>query len=191
VNIGNATSDDFQELDVERHTKVGSITSSWGNPCDHQLAINRFHTICMDEYPAIRPGVDVRVMNLARMSAVASWSGYSLTTTDHDDVIGMADVNKTIELLYKWEHDKKGRVASAYVVYFVEQNFSRQNLSAINNLLLHISAERLTEWSMVAILRSSFSAKAYLPAWSMFMSSVRDRLKDNERLERLLVGLNR
>lgn len=120
---------------------------------------------------------------------LANWAGLSKTVEDADDAIGLQDVTQAIEVLYKWEHDKKGRMASAYAVHFVESNFSKLNLSAVNSLLLNISPEKLTEWSMVALLRSSFSARSALPAWAPFHDSVRQCLKESDRLEKLLVGL--
>jgi hypothetical protein len=76
-----------------------------------------------------------------------------------------------------------------YAVFYVEHNFSEMNLAAINSLLLSASPHRLTEWSMVALLRASFSAKHLLPGWSSFFEAVQEELKDNERAERLLLGL--
>ena len=115
----------------------------------------------------------------------------SVTSVDQEEALGLLDITSTIEMLYKWEREKKGRLASAYAVYFVESNFSKRNLSAINALMLNASVDRLTEWSMVAILRSSYSSRAVLPAWSLFLDAVKHRLKDNDRAERLLMGLNR
>jgi|MedtruStandDraft_1076414.scaffolds.fasta_scaffold05428_6 hypothetical protein len=126
-----------------------------------------------------------------RSNLVARWSNMSVTGVDQEEALGLLDISNTIELLYKWEREKKGRLASAYAVYFVESNFSKRNLSAVNALLLSASVERLTEWSMVAILRSSYSSRSVLPAWSIFLDAVKHRLKDNERAERLLMGLNR
>lgn len=93
------------------------------------------------------------------------------------------------DLLYHWEHIDKGRVASVYAVFYVEKNFSDRNLEAVNSLLLTLSPKRLTQWSMVAVLRASFSAKHILPGWGIFLSAVKEELKDNDRRDRLLSGL--
>ncbi|WP_460156303.1 hypothetical protein [Pseudomonas sp. S2_H10] len=105
--------------------------------------------------------------------------------------VGISNVENAIEVLYQWEHDKKGRLASAYAVHFVERNFSNRNLSAVNKLMLEASTDRLTEWSMVAILRASFSARDFLPAWPAFFESVKIRLADDEKIKQLLIGLGR
>lgn len=94
------------------------------------------------------------------------------------------------DMLYHWEKQDKGRLASAYAVYFVEKNFSMMNLEVINSLLLAAAPKRLTPWSMVALLRASYSAKHLLPAWSIFYGFVKNELKDNERAPKLLAGLD-
>lgn len=94
------------------------------------------------------------------------------------------------DMLYHWEKQDKGRLASAYAVYFVEKNFSMMNLEVINSLLLAAAPRRLTPWSMVALLRASYSAKHLLPAWSIFYGCVKNELKDNERAPKLLAGLD-
>ena len=127
----------------------------------------------------------------ARSGLVASWVSLSRTTDSTDDVVGLESVSAAMDVLYQWEHEKKGRMASAYAVYFVERNFSNHNISAVNDLLLNVAPERLTEWSMVALLRSSFSARSYLPAWPIFLDLVRHHLRDHVRVEKLLIGLNR
>lgn len=120
----------------------------------------------------------------------AKWVSLVSTNLEKDDSLGLSDVHKSIEILYEWEKERKGRLASAYAVYFVESNFSNRNLAAVNELLLKTSVKRLTEWSMVAILRSSYSARDVLPGWQLFLAAVRNELKHNDRLERLLVGLS-
>lgn len=101
----------------------------------------------------------------------------------------LSDFQNARDLLYHWEHNNKGRVASVYAVFYVEHNFSEMNLAAINSLLLSTSPHRLTEWSMIALLRASFSAKHMLPGWAGFFEAVKKELKNNDRAERLLFGL--
>jgi hypothetical protein len=102
----------------------------------------------------------------------------------------LADFSSARDLLYHWEKHAKGRFASVFVVYFVEKNFSRMNLEVINSLLLTAAPHRLTEWSMVALLRASYSAKHLLPGWLVFFEGVKKELKDNARAPKLLAGLD-
>lgn len=102
----------------------------------------------------------------------------------------LADYSSARDLIYHWEKHGKGRLASVYAVYFIESNFSKMNLEAINSLLSSASPHRLTTWSMVALLRASYSAKHLLPAWMVFFNAVKEELKDNERAPKLLAGLD-
>lgn len=102
----------------------------------------------------------------------------------------LADYSAVRDLIYHWEKHGKGRLASVYAVYFVESNFSKMNLESINSLLSSASPRRLTTWSMVALLRASYSAKHLLPAWVVFFEAVKEELKDNERAPMLLAGLD-
>lgn len=94
------------------------------------------------------------------------------------------------DMLYHWEKQDRGRLASVYAVYFVEKNFSMMNLEVINSLLLGAVPSRLTPWSMVALLRASYSARHLLPGWGVFYRAVKCELKDNERAPKLLMGLD-
>lgn len=100
------------------------------------------------------------------------------------------DFKNARDLLYHWEGRKDGRIASVYAVFFVERNYASRNLEAINLLLLSVSAKRLTEWSMVSLLRASFAAKNYLPAWYTFYEQVKKELEANPRVRKLLAGLD-
>lgn len=102
----------------------------------------------------------------------------------------LADYSSARDLIYHWEKHGKGRLASVYLVYFVEKNFSKMNLEVINSLLNSASPRRLTTWSMVALLRSSYSARHLLPGWLVFFNAVKEELKDNERAPKLLAGLD-
>jgi hypothetical protein len=190
--IGNLTSEDLDGAKVEPQTTWGTVTSGWVSDIDHLFPNSAYSTfVKIDDHPAYQAVAQAGSVHFPRVSTFAKWAGVSVTKLSHDESVGLADAYSAMQMLYQWEHNRQGRIASAYAVYFVERNFSARNLAAVNDLLLNVSAERLTEWSMVAILRSSFSARSSLPAWPAFMAAVRERLKDNERLERLLVGLTR
>lgn len=115
-------------------------------------------------------------------------SKYSALLESADLTLG--NYKKAQELLYHWEGNHHGKMASVYAVFFIERNYASMNLEAINDLLLTASVKRLTEWSMVAMLRASFSAKQSLPAWYIFYDQVKFQLRDNPRVSRLLAGLD-
>lgn len=194
MNVGSVTTSESSEVGSDDANSYGFATSAFTFKVDSFLSVNKDQfAVLLDREKSFSPKSASYAwkVNFEHAHAIAKWSLAARTTDTRGDAIGMSDVSKTIEMLYQWEHNDQGRMASAYAVYFVECNFSNRNLSAVNSLLLNASTDRLTEWSMVAILRASFSARTHLPAWSGFMGAVRERLKDNERLERLLVGLSR
>ena len=123
-------------------------------------------------------------------SSCASLQLVVSTDDSHSSVAD--DVQKTTALLYSWEHNGHGKLASFYAVYFVEQSFRMRAYEQVNRLLSEINVSHLTEWSMIALLRSSFSARACLPAWPKLLSSARNALiHQGKNPDRYLRGLNR
>lgn len=185
---GNSTSTFDSEYSGERCSTYAESMAR------HLFEATRTYTVQCEAYPTSSPADHLMMpfnswKDLAHSITELSYD--AMTFHSIDMIMGMSDVRRTIEMVYQWERDNKGRMASAYIVYFVEANFSKHNLAAVNNFMLSASIDKLTEWSLVAILRSSFSARHQLPAWSGFLDAVRNRLKDSERVEKLLVGLNR
>lgn len=106
--------------------------------------------------------------------------------------ISIDEVKSATDIVYSWEHGGHGRLASFYVVFFVEQSFRSRAYAQVNRLLAEVDISLLTEWSMIALLRSSFTARSFLPAWPRLLSSVHERLEQQgKNPSRLLRGLNR
>lgn len=120
----------------------------------------------------------------------AEGGGYGMARRSYARALD--DVSVTRDLVYGLEHQKNGRFASMFLVLFVERSFAQRDLAKVNELLSTIVLDHVTEFSMVALLRSSFSARAVLPAWTKLLDGVRLRLTEqNKNVERLLAGLNR
>ena len=85
-----------------------------------------------------------------------------------------------------------GVYSSVYTVFLVEILFDRYDLNEIDNILYKLEVERLTEWSIVALLRSTFAAKHMLPSWHRFYDLAYKKL-DSEGVvvRKVLYGLNR
>jgi len=125
-------------------------------------------------------------------SATPTWNLHVMSEAGFKGVRQTDDVERAKTLVYAWERGGHGKLASLYVVFFVEQSFRSRNLAQVNQLLADASVEYLTEWSMIALLRSSFSAKAALPAWSRFLANVRQALlQRGQDPNRLLRGLSK
>ncbi|MFQ2249228.1 hypothetical protein ACK32K_11605 [Aeromonas dhakensis] len=101
-----------------------------------------------------------------------------------------APIKKTTEMVVSLEKNKLGRIASFYVVYFVEKSFRQREYERVNQLLHEIDVNEITEWSMIALLRSSFSARSFLPAWTHLREEVKDKLEaEGKNHKKLLRGL--
>lgn len=99
-------------------------------------------------------------------------------------------VKYTVNTISYFERSGRGQLASFYAVYFVEQSFRLMAYDKVNKLLNDIDINDLTEWSMIALLRSSFSARSFLPAWTSFKDNIRNKLdEEGKNPKKLLRGL--
>jgi len=103
-----------------------------------------------------------------------------------------AEIESLKSAIYSYEHNGQGKFASFYAVFFVESSFRHRDYKKINELLSDIDINNVTEWSLVALLRSSFSARDYLPAWPKLLSAAKKKLDDEGKdTRRYLRGLTR
>lgn len=101
-------------------------------------------------------------------------------------------VHEAKHLIYKWEKTKQGKIASFYSVFIIETMYKNREFEEINRLLKEVDVSSLTEWSMIALLRSSYQARKHLPAWTLLLGAVTHKLKnDGKDYNRLLSGLIR
>lgn len=86
-----------------------------------------------------------------------------------------------------------GMAASVYVTCLIENLFEENDISFIDNLLETIDIDKLTNWSMVALLRTTFSAKHLLQNWKRFYESTYNVLTDRgfQELHKELYGLDK
>lgn len=99
-------------------------------------------------------------------------------------------IERVMSSIVALEREGKGRMASFYIVYVVEDNFRKRRYGEINQLLKEIEIAHLTEWSLIALLRSSFSARLNLPAWNALRDSARKKLEmEGKSARKLLRGL--
>lgn len=107
-----------------------------------------------------------------------------------DDYWAHHSINRVMSSIVALERDGKGRMASFYIVYVIEENFRNRRYDNINRLLKDIEISDLTEWSLIALLRSSFSARFNLPAWNALRDSTKKKLEtEGKSARKLLRGL--
>lgn len=96
-------------------------------------------------------------------------------------------VAKHITALEREGHD---RLCSFYVVFVIDRHYREHRYDDINEILASVEVSRLSEWSFVALLRSSFSLRNQLPAWFLLRDSAREKLEsDGKDFRKLLRGM--
>lgn len=173
------------------HVEPNSVEECSIDFVDPYLAPDISHMLWSHKNNAHQTKLAVRQVSFSEMDGTiySVFENPIYDRASHFDT-GLDGFKEAQELLYHWERHRHGRIASAYAVFFVEKNCAAMNLNAINLLLLTISAKQLTQWSMIALLRASFSAKHVLPAWNGFYEEVKKQLDGNPRAVRLLAGLD-
>lgn len=132
-------------------------------------------------------GWERRELEFSRCLSVVSGSEFEDSSIAKGD-----DAREARDLICSWEKNGDGKLASFYAVFFVETGFRRREYKKINKLLSDIDVDDITEWSIVALLRSSFFARSYLPAWGGLLSAAREKLeREGKDAHRILRGLNR
>lgn len=100
------------------------------------------------------------------------------------------EIESAPRFLAHWEETGRGQWAALYVVFAVEQRFSQRDVQSVNNLLDSVNIYELTEWSIIALLRSTFFARSALPAWEQVRDHARSKfLAENKNIKKLLMGL--
>lgn len=104
--------------------------------------------------------------------------------------ISLLDAVEAADKIAVWEKSGQERLASFFAVYFVERSHKHLAFEVINKLLLRSDVDKLSAWSLVALLRSSFPARKFLPAWEPLLDAVRRKLDDSgENAAKILRGL--
>lgn len=87
--------------------------------------------------------------------------------------------------LIRYELNNEGRKASVYTVIIIDHWFDQCEYENVNSFLsiMLVDINYLTKWSIVSLLRSTYSAKDLLPSWQDFYE------KSYEVLEQKIIML--
>lgn len=96
------------------------------------------------------------------------------------------------EKIFYLERFEKKIYTSVYVVFWMETLFERYEFDKVNEVLAEIDIKFLEEWSIVSLLRSTYFAKEFLPAWHSFYIKSRQHLEflGKEDIDGILIGLD-
>lgn len=151
---------------------------------------------------ASRPSVEHVLLSGSGATSAIAWHTFrsfsAKASTDlfwqklfrRSDGVSLEDVEEASHKLATLEHSGNGRVASFFAVYFIERSHKYRAYEAINKLLEDADVDELSPWSLVALLRSSFPLRKYLPAWPPLLEQVRGKLENSgEDAAKILRGL--
>ena len=99
-------------------------------------------------------------------------------------------VNATLKYAYSLEDKGQQRSASRVIMTFLDKCLSDNSLVEPDYLLSKADVEKLSSRSLLALVRTTFIARDYLPAWKAAYSRAWSRVKRlNKNPEELFVGI--
>lgn len=86
--------------------------------------------------------------------------------------------------------DDNFREVAHFIVWYVEDLKSAKRFKELNDFIGMVNPE-VNTYACSAILRSSYTHSQSLTNWKPFLDGVREAHKDNPRIDRILIGLDR
>jgi len=103
------------------------------------------------------------------------------------DTLSLKDNENFIFYIEKYQ---RKIFTSIYIVFWINSLFQKNQYYEVNFILSEINLNFLDEWSIVALLRSTYSVSDTLPAWNRFLEKSMEHLKSkNKNAEKILLGL--
>lgn len=82
------------------------------------------------------------------------------------------------------------REVTHFIVWYVEDLKSAKQFTALNEFIGIVNPE-VSTFASAAILRSSYTHGQSLTNWKPFLDAVREAHKDNPKIDRILIGLDK
>jgi hypothetical protein len=115
---------------------------------------------------------------------------FSFFESIEKDGFSKIDIYQHMNEIYHLE-EKNGAYSSVYSVFMMDLFFDKYMFGHADDLLRSIDVQRLTGWSIVALLRSTSMVKHLLPSWGVFYRESREHLIEiKEDVDELLWGLD-
>lgn len=115
---------------------------------------------------------------------------YTSVLVEHEKMLnlGLYHIKNKLELYEKINPEKASDIAVIYADYMIHNNL----IDELDQLLSSLDTNELGEWSIVAILTSTFEARHYLSQWNFFYQNSFYKLKkDRLPVEEILFGFDR
>ena len=99
------------------------------------------------------------------------------------------DIAFNIHCIYELEKAQKGMYASTAVVHYVSLTSAAHDWYSINTFMRDLDVTKLSAWTMMSVLRSTFFCKERLPGYNTFLARSQGQLKDHPNFRKLFYGL--
>ncbi|MEN3979245.1 hypothetical protein [Acinetobacter sp. CWB-B33] len=111
-------------------------------------------------------------------------------STNHFN-LGLLNIEKhTNNLINLEKYSNQKYYASAYALLWLEYILESYDYHNINYIFENIEVEKLDEWAIVSLLRTTSFAKENIPCWNKFLKRCRRSLiANNKNPEKVLIGL--
>lgn len=149
---------------VNYHIPVDSISETERWDLGNQLNL---HMVEVDRMQRILGNIDF--FNLS--GVFFSDRSTSASTSDI-----RSDLPKYLLKIYALEAQLRHRAASKIIFAYVENKFSKSDLSAVNELLINIDLSRLDVWAISGLLRATSKARSHLPSWEQCFRNAKKML---------------
>ena len=108
----------------------------------------------------------------------------STTSTTHNNYANfrLLDLPQHTYNLIQLEKQSDKIKASAYALIWLEFILKNNDFKNINYIFENLEVEKLDEWSIVSILRTTAFASQNIPAWSFFLNRCKKTLINKETI---------
>lgn len=119
-------------------------------------------------------------INVSPISTFAGEATYSsaVRPVEQEEEEMERAILQLLEKVYELDraNDKK-RSASKAIFTFVERNFARRDLRAVHRLMARMDIGKMSELSLVGLIRATSRAKNFLPLWGRTLQKTRKALE--------------
>lgn len=112
-----------------------------------------------------------------------------LAATSDDSSDSAIEVDECLKLLAVLEKDQHPRKAGKWLMGIIEVSLAKDDLQRVDMILRRADPELMSSWSVNALLRSTYRARKFLPAWGAALQQAKVKLARREDAKGLFVGL--
>jgi len=116
------------------------------------------------------------------------WTTLGSATADDDSRV-VADAVQYLRQLKALENNIPHRKAGKWLMGMIESALGADDLKLVDMILRYADPDGMSSWSVNAMLRSTYRARHFLPAWSSALKRAQIKLAEREDAKGLFVGL--